>query len=340
MTESSHLLKQLHKRGEKSPTAALAQVVVQQVLDRKLNVLLDARRIQGWVLTALKDWDDARLATTLAAEFARLTATYGALSGATSRHLPAAIPHALAEQLRKPLPLDPVLLTALLDQPVVRSLVRDVLQTTLVNFVKKASTPLSEHRLFSGVVDKAKGWTRGVGGGVLAAVSSGLEAEAERRIKDFVDDAVSAALQQAVAHLCDPRLRDAYGAMRVGVMESALALTPGAWMAQLRDADPVERGLALVFAFRTLAGTDEFHAWVVQQIERVVGPRLEHSLGSVLEELGLLSAARAVAVEVAQYELELLFSSDAFKTWLEETLGEGEEPKAKPARKKTKPSRS
>lgn len=319
MPELSELLKKLRTRGSHSHAAHLACLVVQEQLNRPLKEWLDADQLREWICLAARNWDMEQLKQTSHAEFNRLLTAWESQPGTTGETLPAAISTAVKAQLGKPMKLEAPLVMALMDQPTVRALIRDVLQVTLMTFVRKASSPLSDNRLFSGVVSRATSLAKGAST-VFSTLSSGLEQEAERRVREFIDEGMSAILQHAVAHICHEQHAEAYAALAAGVLDSALDLEPTQWGAQIRHAQPVERGIAFVSDLRRWVETEDFREWLDSAVQAFMEGRTRQSLGDLLEQAGLREPLEETATAVVHLHLQALFSSDAFGTWLEHLL--------------------
>jgi len=323
------VLARLHGKGLKQ----FAQLVVDHALARPLDERLDPDLVLALIQDGARDWDDARLKACVAREWTRLQAGYAALGGTVRDHVPQDALRALDTQLRQPASLDPVLLSALVDQPAVRSMMQELLQTTLSNFMKRASSPVADNRLASAMASRARGFLKsGMTGAVLSAVGEGLGAEADRRVREFVDETVTAALQQVVLRICDPAQEGAYGALRAGILDSAVHQDVTRWVAQVDRLQPAERALALALATRDAVQTPAFAAFLRAQLGllRTESP----SLWALLEDAGLLAPARRVAAEVVALELKSLVASDAFRDFFS-AQGGAPPPKA-PRPRKTK----
>lgn len=313
--------------------ARLSEILVDNVLRRPLGERLDADRLLQLVRDAAAGWDDAKLAAFVDGEWERLYRGYGKLGGTVEAHVPADAVAAVEAQLRHPAPLDPVLLMALVDQPAVRTMMHELLQTTLSNFMKRASSPVADNKLASAVANRARGFLKsGMTGAVLSAVGEGLGAEADRRIRDFVDETTTAALQQVVARMADPAQEAAYGALRAGILRSAVQQDVKRWVEQLHRLSPPQRALKVVLAARDAVTTEAFEKFFRAQ-HALLRPT-QQSLEQVLAEAGVLEPVRRTLVSVVTDEVEAQLALDEVRTFVRELFGDAGAPVKKAARKK------
>jgi hypothetical protein len=336
------LHKALVSPDPKGPTARLAETAVDHFLARPVCELVAPERVVALLRMALSGWDDARLEQCVNQEFTRVTDAMAAWQGSLESHVLPALGTALRNEVHRPLPLDPKLVMALADQPATRALVRDLLQTTLTNFVKQASNTVQESRVLGGVMSRARGLVSAtMAGGIIAAVGESLNQEAERRVRDFVDGAVSATLQQVVGQVTDPRHEPSYGALRQGVVDSALRLPVAQWVAQSVAAAPHRRALGLLRAVRQAANTPGFLDWVAQGIRLIEPADSKATVQTLLEAAGALVPVRRAAIELLKQELQPFVESAAFQSWLVELCGSStplRAPATPRARKKRGPS--
>lgn len=331
------------------PTAVTAEAAVQSLagalttamLDRPVGQRLNPDAVLAVLRLLAAGWDDARLATWLAAEEARIHKAYAAVPHKVGAEVPRAwVDHGKAAVTR-PVTLHAPLVLRLMDQPQVRKILAELLQVTLSDFVKRASTSLSESKLMGGIMDRARGAVSGgITGGLLSAVGQGLNGEAERRVREFVDGAVGMALQQLVTQVCDPRRADAYGQLRAGILQSAVDTPMAEWARQLQALQPVQVVHALVRAVRDTVPTPAFETWFRQQHARVTAHETR-PLRDVLEDAGALGPVTAALQWVVADELAWALHHPALDGWWAAHVADAPasaEPVApkpsKPARKK------
>lgn len=311
MTQPSSLM----RIQDATAIGALADVLIDITLERPVEDTLAPARVLPLLEMLATGWDDVRLQAFATAEHERLGAAYGAQDAHLRTQLPAAWVAAANDAVTPPVTLDPALVLRLLDQPQVRRILADLLRTQLTDFVRRMSTPLNESRLVSGVMNRAKGLVQGgITGGILAAVGGGLEAEAERRVRDFVDEAVGRALQQLVAQTCDPKFALAYGQLRAGILQSALDAPTRAWVQQVAALDPVGATMGMVRAIRDSVATPAFAQWLEQQWPHALGAQ-GHTVGQVLEDAGVLTAVRTAAHAWLSQELAHVLAHPHLARW-------------------------
>jgi hypothetical protein len=339
MAEAQDMLGRLQERGADSPARRLAAVVVSAELDRPLGEVLSPSHLAAWVRAAAGGWDDGRLRTWLGQEVERHLRAVDGLPGPSQDHVPPPLVKAAEAALARPMRLEAPLVMGLVDQPEVRALIRDVLQVTLLSFMRKLGAPLTESGLLGGMVGRATKSALGaatksalgLASGVVSAVGAGLEQEAERKVREFLDDAMSGILQRGVNHVCDQKHQESYAALATGVLRSALQVSPSLWARQVRHADPVERGLGVLLVLRDFARSPAFSPWLEARLAPILDGRDALTVRQFLDGAGVLGPVQEVAAGVLGERLEVLFGGEPFAAWW---AGLAAPPK-KPRRRKT-----
>lgn len=304
----------LQKVRTDGASRALAQVLVAHALDRRVSDDLDAGRVLALCRAVAKGWDDERLEVFVREELVMAAERARGLAGSLGAQVPGPMIGAASQVLERGVKLSPDLVRRLLDHPETRALTQDVLQVVLSDFVRKAQSTLSDSRLVGGVVSAARGFmNRGVTGTLLSAVGEGLNAEAERRIRDFLDEAVGAALARMVHQICDERHERAYGALRAGMLRAALGAEVGAWTEQVMAMDPAGGALVFVRAARRMVETEDFARWLREHLPLWTG-RPGETWGALLERAGLGQVREAV-VDIVAAEVAGVLATDAFAQW-------------------------
>jgi hypothetical protein len=339
MTADKVLLR-LRAGGQDGPGHALAELLVDHTLDRTVEARINA----GWLTHAArlvaKGWDDARLEVFFTAQMLESAQRAAQLKGSVASHAPPGALKALQAALAVPVSLDAQLLMRVVDQPQIRALIQDMLQLVLADFVKKASTPLSQSRVVSGVLSRARGMMQGsVAGGLLSAVGEGLSAEAERRVREYSDEAVSQVLSRVVNQLCDPRHAQAYGALRAGMVQSAADADVASWTRQVVATQPVPTVVTLLRTLREHVATPAFETWLAQHLG-LWTPVPGTTLRAWLDQAGLLGTVRSTAVELLRQELDEVVATHAFALWLHRLLEDGDDGEVAPRKPASKPARA
>lgn len=313
-------------RAEGGAARGLAGLVVEDLLARDIESIVDPADVAGRVMELLREFTaleelDETVAERVHWWVARLEVEDGTLGDwlrgdARARFL---------TLLGQPVELDPEHTMEMLDHEAVRDLVRRVLRETLSNFARRLRTPLPESKLLSGIGKATAGAARkrleavsSLGGGVVGAVGGEVERQMERRIGDFVDQAVGGVLRRIAEHIADPARQEQYGRMRVAVAERVME-TPceGAARAARRiDLDEVARFLAA--DLREAAGDQRVQAW----IEDIVAHEIEGegTLRDYLDRRGLTEAWSDWTATVLEERTRALAETDAFAAWFADLL--------------------
>lgn len=318
------LYEALQISGPQSATAALARLLTDEILDREVDWQANASKLAHLIKQSLENWDPARVKSTLQEAFESTLESRGTKKGQSCAGkqedplVPLSWVTILSEGVT-PLPrLKPEILTALLDQPEIRELLREMMQETLIHFVKRASSPLTTSRLGSGMLARAKGLAEKAGtGGLLGAVTDSINQEAERRITEFVDDAVSGTLRQLASRLCEEGAEEKTSLLLKHMAKSAHQLDNQLWIDQLRESKPEERLTKLLTALLEVTRSPEFESWIQKQ--SLLLQLLPHqTLRSLLLALGLEKSITSLIHELIENELRHFFSGSSFKAWSED----------------------
>lgn len=270
----------------------LAELVVEETLARPAGELVDPA-LAAVVLRAFvaSDGAEARVAAWLrdrAALLAVETRTLEAL-------LPAPLARAARELLELPLTPRRELVMKVADRPPVRKLLRAQVLATLVDFARKAASPITDNPIARGV----GGLLRKPGGGsrfgsLGSAISGEVERQTEKRAAEFADTAVFGVLSGLADDLSDAsRARD-QADVRGAVLEGVLALTPAETMEPLRDNLTAATGI-IRRALTAWSASATFEAELATVAAFVLGKGATRPLGEVLAELGVRDVVTAQA---------------------------------------------
>lgn len=326
------LFETLQLSGPQSATAALARLLTDEILDRDFNWASNTPRLARLLKQSLENWDPARVEATLQAAFdstlesslksdletqepKKATARTGTQENPL---VPLGWVTILSEGLT-PLPrFKPEILTALLDQPEIREFLREMMQETLTHFVKRASSPLTKSRLGSGMLARAKDLAEKAGtGGILGAVTESLNQEAERRITEFVDDAVSGTLKRLASRLCEEDAEEKTSLLLKHMAKSAHQIDSTLWIDQLREFKPAVRLTKLLTALFEITQSPEFEPWIQKQA-LLLKPLPHQTPRSLLQALSLEQPCVSLMTDLIEEELRHFFSGSGFKAWSED----------------------
>ncbi len=317
----------------------LVSDVVQHVLERPVAELLDPAWLAQQVLTGLRAGTrDDRTERWVREQLRGLQAAVpkGKLGG----HVPAEVLAPLRVVLSRTLLFDRALVGRLLDHDAARHLVTDLLSGALHSFAEKlrpvanmASAASSLGQSMAGAragrgLDRLKLLSQGVKGlseGVLGGISAEIEHRAEGKVKDFVDGALSAAMDQVADHLCAPENAARYAAYRLHVLDTVLDTDNRVLVGELDKLDPDNLVATVAGALRSLAERPGFEAELERALRAGVEGTGGRSLGDLLRETGLERGEgdevwRARLTDQLSAEARIFVASDPFGAWLTDLL--------------------
>ena len=321
-------LKKLRRKGKGSASVELAGVIVDDLLARPLRELVqpqDVAERSMELLAGLAEADEieAMVVDRLDRWLDHMTAEEGTLRDWT----PGSAPQRLRELVAAARASDPDATLKMLDHEAMRGLVRKVLRETLSNFVKRLKSPVSDNRLLSGVRKRASDVRKragrftsaprklvgGLGEGMMGAVSDEMERQMQRRVGDFVDQAVGGVMRRIADHVTDPSHQEQFGEMGAAVVDITLD-TPS------RDAAAYLAGIdrdALAAFVRAEAAGLVGSELLRERIELLCEDELtgEPTLGEYLDRRNILEPWRDWAVAVVADRTRALVATDAFEAW-------------------------
>ena len=234
----------------------------------------------------------------------------------------------LRKLLARPWSPDEELTLQLIDQPAVRGLVREVLETSLTRFGHRV------RRLDQSVLGGAAGKTarRAVRGGrgflgnlasglgaategIVGAVAEEVEAQVERRVKEHVATATSEALRQIAEHLCDPAHAEAYSGLRLSVLDFSLDMPISELFAEVDKLQPEEVIEVISGAIQALITSEDFLERTAERIQLVIDRAGDGTLGAWLDEVGLRDAWTDSTSDLVATRLMAVVQTDAFEVW-------------------------
>lgn len=319
-TTAQRAVKKLQRRGKNSASEKLAALTVERLLERPLVDLADpeevTQRIQA-LLVGLGGSEnlEALILDRLERGVERLEGEDGTLGDWLSEDAT----EQLLESLARPYPMDQELTLRLLDHEAMRNLVRRVLRETLSNFVKKLRPGMPESRILSGIGRRAGRLTRkpreklgGMGDGVLGAVGGEVERQAERKVGEFVDQAVGGVLRRIAEHVCDPAHEEQFGSMRSAAGRVGLSITSETAAREIAKADLPAMASFVAAYLDGLSTHDRLGPWIGEVVADEV---TDLTLGDYLEQRGILDPwsdwARASLAE----QTRDLAHTEEFEAW-------------------------
>ena len=311
------------RAGDGDALSRLAELLVDDALDRPLREVVDVERWPALVGELLGAW-----AASEAAEQRLVDAVHegidhlATLPGPLGEQLPPAVRDGLRDLARRPYSPNRALVLKLIDQEPVRKLLREILLDTVTRFARKVRNT-GEQTTVGGALGgigrfaKRRAGTLGsIAGEMASAVGSEVEKQMERRAAEFVDGALSGVIQRLAAQLADDSHASDQAAMRTALLDSALTLTGPELATELANADP--DGLANLLR-RSLQGwitadgfDDQLRGW----LDSLVSAQGDRTLRATLDDVGLTDSltttARAVTLDAARR----FVATEAFAGWL------------------------
>ncbi len=310
----------------------LVVLVIDDLLTRPVQGMLDPDFVADQVIKALETGSEGEqterwLRQGIADLLERVP------EGTLAARAPAEIVDPLREALGQPIVWDRALVGRLVDHAALRDLFSEVVRRAVTSYAQKLAhlsqnNPVSQTASRLGIGGRQRGLGGGLGRlkslgeGIAKGLSAELEAQAETRAKDFVDQAMSAVMQQVADHLTDPAYADHYGRYRVHIVDTLLDTDLQVLAGEIDKMDPdrlVATGAAVA---RALARREGFHDELTRAIRTALDEAGGRSLRDFLVQAGIDETRWRADIEdqVVARGMDLL-QTDAFRGWLEGVLG-------------------
>ena len=320
--DAINLLEKLRQTGPTSPLTGLAELSVDALLDLPMSAWASQAEVASWgrrLLSGFVASSGAQAALTRLVEelFSRLQRERRPVEAVLPRDLKLA----LREVVRRPFSPDRRLVLTIIDREPFRALVREILVEAVVEFGRRASAPVAGMARGLGTLarmaqETVKSRSGGLGS-LVGAVGSEVERQLEKRAVEFVDTALTGVLGQLADAVADPRRAEEASELRLSLFDGVLALTGPQLARELMNADlpgAVELLQESLSSWVASKDADEALAAVGAFLLSLGGSKTGRAQ---LEELGVLSAARQLAVEQTLARLQHVVGTAAFAGWLE-----------------------
>ena len=320
------LLSQLRDPKAGAATDRLARLVVQEMLARPLEEVVDAHRTATVAAEVLGDWLRSERAELKLLEAWKESIERVRCEERTLGELaPSEVIEAVEQLAMQHYSPDRQLLLSVLDRPPVRELFRELLTETLTSFGKKISAGGGSSAL--GALGKlgagrSKGGLLGRVGGVASAVGGEVERQLERRIPEYVDSGLSQMIQRFVELLSDPDRAAEQAAVRVALLQGLWERTGPEIADELSRLDAPATAAVLRQSLTAWVSRPEAIPQLAGWIEGLTAEYGGLHLAGVLEDLDLLELFDQYATELAHGAALQLFETEAFALWLQ-SLTEG-----------------
>jgi hypothetical protein len=323
MSDLASVLARLRTDGPDSPAARLAALVVEDVLSRPVEALVEPAAWAEGVRDALRALTASDAAEAVIVARAELAATeLAAEKRAFLQIVPASLragAKALAEVPMTPR-RDAVM--KLLDRDPLKQLLRAQIVATLIDFGRKAASPVADNPIARGLggISKLVASKPSALGRVASAVSGEVERQVEKRATDFADTAVAEVLDGIADHVSDPARVKEQAAVRASLVDGLLEST-GADLAELVRGHAPAQVAAARKALAAWVAEPAFLSDVQSAIAKAIEKEAKRPLGDVLADLALRDVVKAHAVKRVEKGVRDLVAGEAFGQWLGDLLG-------------------
>jgi hypothetical protein len=312
-SDSARILAKLREQPEQLD--ALVTLTLDHLLERPLAELVDPK----WLAKAVTD---GVRSSARSAEFERWVADrvertltrVDRLDGALGDRVPMTLLGPLEKALGRPYRPERELVRALLDHSSTRSILREILQATILEFGKRMRSMVPDAGKIpgSGLASKLAG----VAKGVASAVSSELERQLEPKVQSFVDDILGVAVDMLVDRVSSEEFAPEFAAWRIDVLRALLSQPIDRLVAERHKYPPQDFAADVAAILRALA------AWrgLGDQIEEVLAELLDahgqETARQFLDGSGLERAWRPQLHDALVRHARELVAQPEFENWL------------------------
>jgi len=328
----------------------LARLVVDEATSTPLREVASPRWMASQIATALEALSRGDLAREWVER--RIDLERDRLSGESRTlrsWLPEEVEDPLRELLGRPWSPDEDLVFRLIDQAVVRDLVREILTSSLTRFVRRL------RRMESGLIGGAGGraarsavrrgrgllgsmannlgdvaeglgaMTGGLGDmaeNLVGAVAEEVEHALDSRVKEYVSGVMTETVRHIAGHLASPEHAEAYGELRLAMLDVILD-TPLSRLTEEADKlDPEEIVDLVITAIRSLVSAEDFVDRTEARVRSVLDEAGDGTLGDWLDEVGLAEVWAETTTDLVVGRLRAVVVGEAFAAWWEDLHAE------------------
>jgi hypothetical protein len=316
---------------------ALVDLIVDDLLARPAATFVDpdllATELSSAFVAATSDpttetWLSAQLRAGQEA-----TSAYLRKDGRTlGQRLPEGATASVARLLAEPWVPDRRLVDRLVDHEAMVTLVREVLQGTLVGFGHRLRNLAPEGGRFSGLgaglhagLKSAPGMghlrafgssVAAVGSGLGAVVSAEIEHQIEERARDFVAGALRSVLADVAGHLTDPKRAGAMSGWRKHAFDAVLDADPEIWASEVEKMDPARLAHTVIGAVRAFARRPELSREIAAASKAAVEHLGDRTLCEMLRAAGLEESWKRATTAILRKRGAELIENPAFEEWI------------------------
>ena len=305
-------------RDQPEHATALAQVLLDLVLATPVREFIDPTRIVPAFVAGLRASVLAAAPERVAAMVSERQRRATARPGPLAERLPPELVRVLQTALRRPFTPGREIVRAAVDHVAMRTLVRTILHTTLLDFSTRLRSAMPDTAWIPGAGIRSK--LMGVAKGVASAVGAEVERQLEDRVRSFVDGALGRAIDMIVERASDPRFASDMASWRGDAVGSILGLPESVFLAERRKLDPHHLVADLHAAATAVARWDRLPVEATVVLQSLVDELQQTTVGALLAGTGLADAWRAPLTTEMEHHLHRLFVDPGFAGWLEHLL--------------------
>ncbi len=244
-------------------------------------------------------------------------------AGTLRPRVPAEIVTPLRRLLARPYQPDRVLVRRLMRHEAIERIFKDTLNGAIKSFAARIRAPsIAPLGPMKGLGRLRDSFGEGMRDTLFGGLSHELEKQAEARIREFVDGAISTVMDEFATYLCQPEHAARQGAYRAYVLDTLLDTDLRTLSAELDKLEPeaiVETTRAVL---RALLVRGELKAEIRAGIEAIAREAGARTVAESLAEAGLTEASWRPSLEaMLTREARSFGESAAFRGWLVEMLG-------------------
>lgn len=316
--DAQKLIEKLQGEGAKS----LAALAIDALLNETLGALLPQALVVSTTRSLLTAWLASDGGTRVLERVVEAAANELQAERRAARDvLPREVRAVLREVVGRPFSPDKKLVLTIIDREPTRDLVRQLLLDAVLEFGRKASAPVAGMARGLGSLAKLAGETvkakSGGLGSLVGAVSGEVERQLEKRAVEFVDAALAGVFGQIADSISDPRRAAEAAELRMALLDGALELTGPQLARELINLDVTGGAQVLRKGLERWLASPESEEQLQRVAKFVVEREGQRTGREVLQELGVLEVARAVAIDQLAQRLQSWAARPEFKAWLD-----------------------
>ena len=293
------------------PLESLVHAWVEDVLQRPVADLFDTEQltqtIAGAIRGVARDKNNEKwLTEQIAASLEEIQDVK--IRGKLGNKLPKKVTNSARDLLAQPFVFDEDLAAELLDHPAVRSMLREVLQSSLLEFAKSITEMFPGGRMVTGLVGAAKG----IAGAAVGGAGSGLQ----NHVNEFVEDTLSPSLDIAAGRLADDDAAEELADWRGHLLDVILDQPVSDLLGTLDQVDPDELAAAIAGMLRGLGEWKKLESTIAGALEAALERAETKSVRDFLGETSLEKEGREGLERQLVDVMWPFINSNAFETWL------------------------